>query len=57
LYLVAHVNFLLNEYDDDDDDGMKDLANFYIKITNRPTGSDFYLFKNVAWVPVLAASL
>jgi len=20
LYLVAHVNFLLNEYDDDDDD-------------------------------------
>jgi len=24
LYLVAHVNFLLNEYDDDDDDGDDD---------------------------------
>jgi len=27
LYLVAHVNFLLNEYDDDDDD--RETRRFY----------------------------
>jgi len=38
LYLVAHVNFLLNEYDDDDDDDETDTDHHFIMLSLRRLG-------------------